>query len=271
MAGAYATIAAHGRYCAPIAITQVTKQDGSNIAVPQPHCNQVLPPALADTIATILHGVLTQPGATASGVGEPGRPAAAKTGTSENSKASNFAGFVPQMAAFVWVGYPDAPNRSLNGQTIGGVHYGEVFGATIAGPIWRDTFELALQGRPVIPLPHHLASLYLHGVTKTVPDVSGLGVHDAEQVLQSVGFHTTVGSQIDSLFPAGTVAATNPGAGSKVPPDTTITIYVSTGKAPKPTPTPKPTGPGNGGGGGPPPPSPTPSSTCTKPHGHCPG
>src|SRR3954447_3136043 len=167
IAGAYATVAAHGRYCRPLAITKVTDESGNAIETPTPSCHQVLDPGLADTLTSILHGVLTQRGATAAGVGEPGRPAAAKTGTAENNWASVFAGFVPQMASAVWVGNPKALS-SLNGLTIGGRAYGEVFGATIAGPIWRDTLQSALTGVPVVPLPTP-DPRYVHGLTKPVP------------------------------------------------------------------------------------------------------
>src|SRR3954447_1463526 len=169
-AGAYATMAAHGLYCPPMSITKVSDRAGKSYPIPDSGCNQVVDPGLADTVTAILHGVLTQRGATAVGVGEPGRPAAAKTGTAENYSASDFAGFVPQMAAAVWVGDPRSPNRPLNFLTIGGRHYTDVFGATIAGPIWRDALQAALQGKPVIDLPLPDPK-YVQGVTKPVPDV----------------------------------------------------------------------------------------------------
>jgi len=269
IAGAYATMAAHGQYCAPIAITKVTDRSGHNIRAQQEQCSQAVEPGLADTITNILHGVLTKPGATAYNVGEPGRPAAAKTGTAENSTASNFAGYVPQMAAAVWVGDPKrSTTRSLNGLKIGGRYYGEVFGATIAGPIWRDTMAAALKGEPVIPLPPPDPK-FVNGVTKPVPDVSGLLPKDAIDVLKAAGFHSVIATtQVPSLFPQGTVAYTSPPGGGGAPPGVTITIYLSNGKAPKPSPSPssgKPSKPPKGPG-----PSPTPStsSSCSpKPHG----
>jgi membrane peptidoglycan carboxypeptidase len=264
IAGAYATIAAHGRYCPPLAITKVTDQSGHVIAVPQGSCQQVLDAGLADTITSILHGVLTQPGATAANVGEPGRPAAAKTGTAENNWASVFAGYVPQMAAAVWVGNPKALTP-LNGLTIGGRPYGEVFGATIAGPIWRDTLQAALEGRPVIPLPV-ADQQFVQGITKPVPDVRGLGVSDARHQLQAAGFTVVVATaQVDSEFPKDTVAETSPPPGSGAPPGATVVVYVSNGHAPKtqpskPPPATPPAAPGESA-------SPTPSPSCTPQHG----
>ena len=263
VAGAYATIAAHGKYCPPLAITKVADQSGRVIAVPQGACQQVLDPGLADTITSILHGVLTQRGATAALVGEPGRPAAAKTGTAENNVGSNFAGFVPQMAAAVWVGDPTrAATRSLNGLTIGGRTYGEVFGATIAGPIWRDTLQAALVGKPVIPLPV-ADSQFVNGISKPVPDVGGLSVKDAGHILEAAGFKVVVATQpIDSEFPKDTVAKTDPPGGYGATPGATIVMFISNGHAPKTVPTPPATPTGS--------PSATPSPTCTPAdhHGH---
>jgi membrane peptidoglycan carboxypeptidase len=269
LAGAYATVAAHGKYCPPTAITKVTDQNGGDVEVPTRDCRQVLEPGLADTITSILHGVLTQRGATAANVGEPGRPAAAKTGTAEKNWASVFAGYVPQMAAAVWVGHPKELSP-LNGLTIGGRTYGEVFGATIAGPIWRDTLQAALQGEPVIPLPAPDPD-YVRGVTKPVPDVSGLTAPDAIAALKRAGFTATVSTlRVDSEYPKDTVARTTPTAGAGAPPGGNIVIYLSTGRLPPAQPA-QPSGSPTSS----PSPATTPSPSCTpkapghKPPPHC--
>ena len=274
-AGAYATMAAHGVYCAPLSITRVTDLEGKSYAVPGSDCNQVLDPGLADTVTQILHGVLTQRGATAALVGEPGRPAAAKTGTAEDYSASDFAGYVPQMAAAVWVGNPHRPNSSLAGLTIGGRHYGNVFGATIGGPIWRDTLKAALVGVPVEPLP--LADRkYVLGETSRIPDVSGLTAFDAKAVLKQAGFEAVASDHfVNSLLPAGTVAYTTPAAGTSAPQGTTVVLRISNGIPPPPPPPSKSPGPSPTPSNQPSPtpssppstsPSPTPTQTKHGPH-----
>jgi membrane peptidoglycan carboxypeptidase len=257
-AGAYATMAAHGLYCAPMAITRVSDRGGHNIWSPSPECDQAVEPGLADTVTTILHGVLTQRGATAFGVGEPGRPAAAKTGTADQNAASDFAGYVPQLAGAVWVGSPTHPHSSLNHLSIGGRRYAPVFGATIAGPIWRDTFVAALKGVPVLPLPKPDPK-FIRGLTVRIPDVTGLSVKDATAALKQAGFQVVVSpKQVNSDLPAGTVAKTSPFG--QAPQGSVVTIFVSNGHpppAPKPSPSPTPTQA--------PPPSPSPKPT--KSHG----
>jgi membrane peptidoglycan carboxypeptidase len=80
MAAAYATIAARGVYCRPIAISRITDRSGHNLPIESAACHRVMRAGVADAANYILRGVLTNPGATAAGSGI-GRPAAAKTGT----------------------------------------------------------------------------------------------------------------------------------------------------------------------------------------------
>ena len=233
MAGAYATLAAHGKFCPPTALVSITDSKGNAVPLPPEHCSQVLDPSLADTVTAVLEGVLTKPGATAAGVGDPGRPAAAKTGTSDNDDTSDFAGYVPQMAAFVSVGRPAHPLLTLDDMTLGGRSYGEVFGATLAGPIWKATFETALAGVPVESLPTELGGEFVQGSRSGVPDVSGESVSAAEATLRQAGFNPVVSSgEVDSYLPEGTVAKTSPEAGAELPAGATVTIFISNGQAP---------------------------------------
>src|SRR5205807_2643528 len=106
--------------------------------------------------------------------------------------------------------------------------------------IWRDTFKAALVGVPVEPLP--LADRkYVFGQTTGVPEVAGLPVSDAKAVMRQAGFEVVVSDRlVPSLYPAGTVASTSPGAGASEPQGTTIVLHVSNGVPPPPPPTKRP-------------------------------
>ncbi|MFG1942546.1 transglycosylase domain-containing protein [Nonomuraea sp. NPDC048826] len=146
VAGAYAAIAARGRYCAPMAITRIVRRDGEATAY-KPACRRALEPAVADATADVLSGVFTE--GTMRGVGGIGRDAAGKTGTTDGYAAAWFAGFTPDLAAAVSVGDPRGSQRHpLTGVTIGGRYYGVVDGAALPGPIWKDTMIGALKGVP---------------------------------------------------------------------------------------------------------------------------
>jgi membrane peptidoglycan carboxypeptidase len=240
VAEAYATIAAQGDYCPPVVITKIVDRSGHSYPLPKPKCKQVVPKGLANTVASIMHGDLTEPGATATS-DNIDRPAAAKTGTVDDYRGSWFAGFVPQLAAAVWTGVPSSSQRSLEGLTFGGHYYGgPVFGATVSGKIWQSTMEAALAGKPVIQLPP-ADEFYDHGLTTPIPDVAGESVSSAESDLIAAGFSPTVASgAVNSSEPLGTVAKTSPAGGSGGSTGETVTIYVSNGVKPKPTKSPKP-------------------------------
>jgi penicillin-binding protein 1A len=78
---------------------------------------------------------------TATAAKKLGRPAAGKTGTTNDSKDAWFVGFTPDLVTGVWVGF-DA-DRTL----------GKATGGKLAAPIWTDFMMQALEGRPVRDLP----------------------------------------------------------------------------------------------------------------------
>jgi membrane peptidoglycan carboxypeptidase len=80
------------------------------------------------------------------------RPAAGKTGTTDNSAAVWFVGYTPDMAAAVWVGDPrGGQTHPMKNVRINGQYYGQVFGSTMPGPIWRDALRGALAKVPATP------------------------------------------------------------------------------------------------------------------------
>ncbi|MEU8383269.1 penicillin-binding protein, partial [Streptosporangium sp. NPDC048865] len=94
--------------------------------------------------ADVLSGVFTK--GTMRAVGGIGRDAAGKTGTTDDYAAAWFAGFTPDLAGAVSIGDPrGSQDHKLTGVTIGGRHYGAVAGASIPGPIWKDTMLAALR------------------------------------------------------------------------------------------------------------------------------
>jgi len=143
MASAYATLAARGMYCKPIAITEVVSADGKVRGRVAPSCTRVLSESTADTITSVLRGVLTK--GTGKGA-QIGRPAAGKTGTTNGPTAAWFDGYTPDFAGAVWVGYPTDPAkhplRNVHGSRI-------VYGGGFPATIWRLIMEAAHEGVPV--------------------------------------------------------------------------------------------------------------------------
>jgi membrane peptidoglycan carboxypeptidase len=148
-----ATFAAHGLHCDPIAISAVTDRYKNELEVPAANCIQKIDVEVADSTTAVLAGVVDGPlGGRTGRAMYFDRPAAGKTGTTDNSAAVWFVGYTPDMAAAVWVGDPrGGQTHPMKNVRINGQYYGQVFGSTMPGPIWRDALRGALERVPATP------------------------------------------------------------------------------------------------------------------------
>lgn len=155
MAAAYATVAARGMYCRPVAITKILGHKGHQLPVEHPRCHRVVSKAVADAANHILQGVLTTGTAAGQGIG---RPAAGKTGTSDGGYYAAFAGYTPTLAGYVSVFNPKLPTTTgamvgnnscyrANPMAGGGLDCpGQMYGANAPAATWQMTFEHAALG-----------------------------------------------------------------------------------------------------------------------------
>jgi penicillin-binding protein 1A len=141
MTSAYATLAARGVHRDPQAFESVRGSSGALIGKLNAPGAQTIPQNTADLVTYALEGVVTHGTGTAAYFG---RPAAGKTGTAEEFKDAWFCGYVPQLAACVWIGYPKA-EISLYG--IEGVS--AVFGGSLPAQIWNRFMSEAVRKLPV--------------------------------------------------------------------------------------------------------------------------
>jgi membrane peptidoglycan carboxypeptidase len=151
VAAAYAAFANRGVYCTPIVIESVTSAEGKSLPVPKSICNQAMSQKTADTINTMLKGVVDDGTGTAANLS--GRETAGKTGTTDDRLDAWFAGYTPNLAAAVWLGDPGRPGHQRTEMvniTIGPQYYDEVQGATGPAPIWKDAMSGALDGQPAL-------------------------------------------------------------------------------------------------------------------------
>jgi membrane peptidoglycan carboxypeptidase len=236
MATAYATFAADGTYCPAFPILSIKAADKSTVPVKAPSCRQnAVDPDIAHGVTYALKGVIDH-GTAADVRGAINVPVAGKTGTTDNSVDTWFVGYTHQRTTAVWVGDPttygkqgSGGRKSLNYRTIGGRHYGPVFGATIAAPIWAGIMQAAVPGTNTDDWPGPPASM-LGESSSGVPDVTGQSVAAAFSTLAAAGYQPQIGGAVDSDVPAGQVASTSPGAGSNVSQGSTVTIHPSTGQ-----------------------------------------
>lgn len=147
MASAYATFASRGMYCTPIAIESITqKADGKekSLEVPKSTCSRAMSEKTADTVNTLLQGVIDS--GTGQQAGLSDRDNAGKTGTTDERKNAWFVGYTPNLSGAVWVGSPKQ-NVKMTGIRIGGVYHDLVYGGQVPGPIWKDAMTGALSGK----------------------------------------------------------------------------------------------------------------------------
>ena len=163
MAAAYATVAAGGMYCSPIAITEILTSGGGSLPVQSASCHRAFSTEVAAAADYILQGVLDQPNGTAAGRGI-NVPAAGKTGTANGGFYAAFGGFTPHLAGYVSVFNPTNPMTTgamINGNACyredpafgGGLRCpGQMFGDNAPAATWQMTFSNADVG-PGTPFP----------------------------------------------------------------------------------------------------------------------
>jgi penicillin-binding protein 1A len=161
LAAAYATLANYGTAIEPTTIRRIRRPDGSTLEPNQDRLEGAMSPGNAYLLTKVLEQVIQR----GTGVGaQIGRPAAGKTGTTNNYADAWFAGYTPDLVAAVWVGYPQGsiPMTSVHGI--------RVFGGTFPAQIWRAFMIEALRGVPPRPFKIPRSDL----VTVEIDPITGL-------------------------------------------------------------------------------------------------
>jgi penicillin-binding protein 1A len=171
MASAYSTFADRGKHIEPYAVRRIEDSDGNVLfdAGSDVQEQQVIEPAVADTVTSVLQGVITQ----GTGTGAAMRTAAAgKTGTTSDNKDAWFAGYTCNLTASVWMGYEQPQEmKSYKGRS--------VVGGSFPATIWRDFMNRATKNDPACKYPTTDAGkkllnsgMSLSSATTTVPTSS---------------------------------------------------------------------------------------------------
>lgn len=134
IASAYGVIANQGVRAEPMAIVKVLDRNGKLLEQDSPKEKSVINERSAYTLLDLMRGVITRGTGAAANIG---RPAAGKTGTTDDSKDAWFIGFTPDLVAAVWMGHDN--DGYLNGIT----------GGTIPAEIWRSFMSEAADKYPV--------------------------------------------------------------------------------------------------------------------------
>ena len=136
VAVAFSTLANNGVRTHPLAVKQVLDPGGRVLEKRDVRVEKVLSPQIAFLMNHLLKGVLDR------GTGDLARrwgftrPAAGKTGTTNDYKDAWFVGYTPDLLAVVWVGFDNQSKLGLSG-------------AQAALPIWTEFMKQATAGTPI--------------------------------------------------------------------------------------------------------------------------
>jgi len=132
MTSAYGVFANEGILVEPISILRIEDRNGKVIEEFNPETKEVLSEEVAFVMSDMMEDVIDN--GTATSVRQYfHRPAAGKTGTTQNFGDAWFVGFTPQFSAGVWLGFDDARIKFGGG-------YGQ--GGKAAAPIWGKFMQL---------------------------------------------------------------------------------------------------------------------------------
>jgi penicillin-binding protein 1A len=147
----------------PHMIRRVTSYEGALLEEAHPEVHDVLSPDVARTMTAMLEEVIQF--GTGIQARALGRPAAGKTGTTQDYTDAWFIGFTPQITSGVWVGFDDKQISLGKKET----------GARAALPIWLEFMQGALAKMPaldfanVVPLEQEARD---HHITVDTPDTA---------------------------------------------------------------------------------------------------
>jgi len=255
MASAYGTLANGGVHVEPYGIVEVKDVAGTVLFHAEEKATEAISPAVAYLATDILKGVISKGTGTAAKIG---RPAAGKTGTTQEYRDAWFVGYTPDLAASVWVGFPEGQKEMTN------VHGRKVTGGSFPAEIWaafmkaalkdskakefekpgglvtesvclesgqkagefctKKGSEMFLSGKTPKPCELHAGPTYVD-----VPNLIGKMKDEAIAALNALKLAYKIEERAVDGVPAGMVADQTPKFGSQATTGTVVTIVVSTG------------------------------------------
>ncbi len=245
---------------APISIFRVETADGVAVDENRLVRTPVLDPLAAYQTTQALKDVITRGTARKADIS---RPAAGKTGTTQEYRDAWFVGYTPDVVTSVWVGFSDEQKPMTD------VHGISVTGGSFPALIWAAYMKEALEdveprdfpepaGSEWVTVsidpetgllatewcPDSIPARFLKGTAPTdpcplhapeevpVPDVTGLALAAARTALEDARFVVLVEESSDASYPDGIVISQDPAAGTPLLQGSNVRItYVVGGAA----------------------------------------
>jgi membrane peptidoglycan carboxypeptidase len=263
MASAFGTIANEGMHVEPVAIVRIEDAEGDVLYEAEPKRTEALSPAVAGTATRIMQRVIEEGTGTAADIG---RPVAGKTGTAQLWHDAWFIGFLPQLSAAVWVGYPEGQIPMVYPRT----RISRVYGGSYPAEIWQAFMAEVAERLPIRAFAEEsqdyvtvgvditqgcvatsftpdayvryvtflagteptepCAAEAVDGVVNTegrVPSVLGLSSEAAGQILEEAGYAVEESFESAAGYPSDSVIDQSPQPGTPMAPGSTVLIVIS--------------------------------------------
>ncbi|MFE4517337.1 transglycosylase domain-containing protein [Kitasatospora sp. NPDC056783] len=150
LAGAYATLAAHGQAHTPWSVLTLERVNpGGSVDIPkmpEHKATEALDRQIADSVTDVLRDVIS-PRGTGSAALDLNRPAAGKTGTTDSNLSAWFAGYTPELATTVGL-FRENPKTHAKEPLAGTAGFTRINGGAFPTRIWTAYMTAALDGAP---------------------------------------------------------------------------------------------------------------------------
>ena len=226
-ASAFGVFANHGVRVEPTPVVRILDVEGNTLEDNrEAEGTRVLSEAVADNVTSVLQGVVQK------GTGrraDIGRPAAGKTGTSENWENAWFVGYTPTLSTAVWMGHPSANKTMAN---VHGIDH--VVGGSLPAMIWHDFMKEAV--KDVEPIPFTVAAPLLPSRAEVEAKQR---VAAEKRLSEREGFDIPPNRPIEDLPPGGPLWTPAPRPSAKAPPPPARPTTSSTAPPPRVAPSPE--------------------------------
>ncbi|OEI68599.1 transglycosylase domain-containing protein [Curtobacterium sp. ER1/6] len=223
MAAAYAAVANNGVYCKPIAIEQITNDEGKKLGGQTKDCKQAIEPSIAQAAVFAMKGTIAS--GTARGAQTyDGTQLFGKTGTTDTANQIWLVGSSSRVATAYWQG-------NTNGKELNLRHFSNGVNGTYAGSradVWRQAQTPVNAAYPAGPFTDPSSSS-IRGNSIPVPNVEGKSADEARSAIAGAGLTYVDGGARPGGGQAGTVSSTSPGAGSYLSQGSSVTVYTTDG------------------------------------------
>ena len=240
LANVGATISSGGIWCPPTPVGAIKDRNGDAVTWTQIACERAVDEKLADSLAQAMGPDIESDQGTAhasfEAAGWGNRPAAGKTGTTQDYKSSAFLGFTPYYsgASLVW-DYSPRPQPICKTPTLrtctneeAQAAGGGMTGGSVPAKTWADAMMPMHADKDALPFPPATLQ-YQKGTSAQVVSVVGQQRDQAVQTLTSAGYSVPDGyiRETNDASAAGTVIDQSPK--STAVPGAAIALTISKG------------------------------------------